>query len=113
VAISTLTLRHDRRTGRLEFPLHWRDPSRVGHAGGLHTVIPVGVFQPASKDEQPDLWRSMLREFAEELAGHPEHYDRPVDADFEAKMSRARAWTRRLTTSASQLLSAGTMRAGS
>jgi hypothetical protein len=87
LAISTLTLRLDRATGRASFPLHWRDPAKVGHAGGLYQVIPVGVFQPSGEaawNERGDfsLWRSMIREFAEELGGRSEDYgsDRdPVD----------------------------------
>lgn len=77
VAISTLTLRHNRTTGNATFFLHWRDPTKVGHAGGLYQVLPVGIFQ-ASGDEpwnqrnDFDLWRCMVREFAEELLGHPE-----------------------------------------
>jgi hypothetical protein len=63
LAISTLTLCGDR------FLLHWRDPALVGHAGGMYQVVPVGVFQPPGFD----LWGSMVREFAEELAGYPEH----------------------------------------
>ncbi|MGH3976729.1 MAG: helix-turn-helix domain-containing protein, partial [Pseudonocardiaceae bacterium] len=46
VALSTLTLRHDRTTGEVTFPLHCRDGAKVGHAGGLYQVLPVGVFQP-------------------------------------------------------------------
>jgi hypothetical protein len=83
LAISTLTLRFERATGRVSFLLHWRDPAKVGHAGGLHQVIPVGVFQPSGEAGwRPDfsLWRCMVREFAEELAGHPEDYGPgPVD----------------------------------
>ena len=45
LAISTLTLRLDQATGRASFLLHWRDPAKVGHAGGMYQVIPVGVFQ--------------------------------------------------------------------
>ena len=79
LAISTLTLRLDRATGRASFPLHWRDPAKVGHAGGLYQVIPVGVFQPsgeAAANERGDfsLWRNMIREFAEELRGRSEDY---------------------------------------
>ena len=89
LAISTLTLRLDRRAGRASFLLHWRDPAKVGHAGGLYQVIPVGVFQPSGEapwNRQHDfsLWRCMIREFAEELGGRPEDYasDRePVDYD--------------------------------
>ena len=89
LAISTLTLRLDRATGRASFLLHWRDPAKVGHAGGLYQVIPVGVFQPSGEagwNERRDfsLWRSMIREFDEELRGRSEEYGseaRPVDYD--------------------------------
>jgi hypothetical protein len=79
LAISTLTLRLDRARGRASFLLHWRDPAKVGHAGGLYQVIPVGVFQPSGEaawNERHDfsLWRSMIREFAEELGGRSEEY---------------------------------------
>jgi hypothetical protein len=85
LAISTLTLRLDRRTGRASFPLHWRDPARVGHAGGLYQVVPVGVFQPSgeapwNRRHDFSLWRCMIREFAEELRGRSEDYGPgPVD----------------------------------
>jgi hypothetical protein len=77
LAITTLTLRFDAATGRASFLLHWRDPAKVGHAGGMYQVIPVGVFQPSSEapwHEREDfsLWRCMLREFDEELRGRPE-----------------------------------------
>jgi hypothetical protein len=89
LAISTLTLRLDRQLGRAWFLLHRRDPAKVGHAGGLYQVIPVGVFQPSGEapwNRQHDfsLWRCMVREFAEELGGHPEDYasdSGPVDYD--------------------------------
>ena len=79
LAITTLTLRFDAATGRASFLMHWRDPAKVGHAGGMYQVIPVGVFQPsgeASWHEREDfsLWRCMLREFDEELRGTPEEY---------------------------------------
>jgi hypothetical protein len=89
LAISTLTLRLDRRQGRARFLLHRRDPAKVGHAGGLYQVIPVGVFQPSGEapwNRQHDfsLWRCMIREFAEELGGRSEDYaseSAPVDYD--------------------------------
>jgi hypothetical protein len=89
LAISTLTLRLDRRAGRASFLLHWRDPAKVGHAGGVYQVIPVGVFQPSGEapwNRQHDfsLWRWMIREFAEELGGRSEDYasdTAPVDYD--------------------------------
>ena len=79
IAISTLTLRREPETGKASFVLHWRDPKKVGHAGGLYHVVPTGVFQPsgtAASDEESDfsLWHNMVREFAEELAGHSEDY---------------------------------------
>jgi hypothetical protein len=80
VALSTLTLRHDRTTGAATFPLHRRDGAIVGHAGGMYQVLPVGIFQPAG--EQPwnaendfSLWRCILRELAEELRGEAEDYE--------------------------------------
>jgi hypothetical protein len=87
LAISTLTLRFDQATGRASFLLHWRDPAKVGHAGGMYQVIPVGVFQPAGEAgwrERGDfsLWRCMIREFDEELRGRSEDYGPgPVDYD--------------------------------
>ena len=79
LAISTLTLRLDRTTGRASFLMHWRDPAKVGHAGGLYQVIPVGVFQPSGEaawntGHDFSLWRCMIREFAEELGGRSEDY---------------------------------------
>jgi hypothetical protein len=77
LAVSTLTLRLDRATGRASFLLHWRDPAKVGHAGGLRQVIPVGVFQPSGEAAWTwdfSLWRCMVREFAEELGGRSEDY---------------------------------------
>lgn len=78
MAISTLTLRRD-AAGGTSFVLHWRDPEKVGHAGGLYHVVPTGVFQPSSADPANvandfSLWRNMVREFAEELAGGSEDY---------------------------------------
>jgi hypothetical protein len=89
LAISTLTLRVSRAGQQASFVLHWRDPAKVGHAGGLYQVIPVGVFQPsgdASWNIRNDfsLWRCILREFAEELGGHSEDYGSeraPIDYD--------------------------------
>ena len=93
VAISTLTLRVDRHGAR--FPLHWRDPAKVGHAGGLYQVLPVGIFQAVSDSPADfDLWHCMLREFAEELLGEPELHG-PIDYaawPFARSMAPARAW---------------------
>jgi hypothetical protein len=87
VALSTLTLRRDRTTGAATFPLHRRDGATVGHAGGLYQVLPVGVFQPVGEElwnaeNDFSLWRSILRELAEELRDGDEDYDTgrgPID----------------------------------
>jgi hypothetical protein len=77
-AITTLTLRRT-ASGDASFLLHWRDPGQVTHAGGLYQVMPVGIFQPAdgnpaSVGSDLSLWRSMAREFSEELLGTTEDY---------------------------------------
>src|SRR5215472_3597793 len=85
-AITTITLRRT-ASGDASFLLHWRDPGRVTHAGGLYQVMPVGIFQPADSNPASvgsdlSLWRSMAREFSEELLGTTEDYrafGSPVD----------------------------------
>ncbi len=86
VALSTLTLRHDPTTGAATFPLHRRDGAKVGHAGGLYQVLPVGVFQPAGEElwnaeNDFSLWRSILRELAEELRGATGRLRDPLRTD--------------------------------
>lgn len=89
MAISTLTL-CVAGPGDASFLLHWRDPAKVGHAGGLYQVLPVGVFQPsddtaASEVNDFSLWRCMIREYAEELLGEPEdHAQRGSPIDYES-----------------------------
>ncbi|WP_280312534.1 hypothetical protein [Nocardia abscessus] len=101
LAISSLTIRRDPGTGSRSFLLHWRDPRKVGHAGGLYQVVPVGIFQPSG---YPDwnvandfsLWRNMIREYAEELCGADEDHgseEAPIDYaawEFAARMEQAR-----------------------
>lgn len=77
-AITTLTIRLRRFPAAPTFLLHWRDPSRVATAGGVYDVIPAGEFQPSSvalwdRSNDFSLWRNMVREYSEELLGHPEH----------------------------------------
>jgi hypothetical protein len=101
MAIATLTLRLDRTSGTASFPLHFRDPAKVGHAGGMYQVIPAGIFQPSgtaawNSRNDFDLWRCMLREFAEELLGADEDHDSeraPISYDtwpFAQRMTTAR-----------------------
>jgi hypothetical protein len=100
VALSTLTLRHNRAASVATFPLHCRDGATVGHAAGIYQVLPVGVFQPAGKEpwnvsNDFSLWRCIIRELAEELRGETEDYHTslgPIDYDtwpFAARLTRA------------------------
>jgi len=78
-AICTLVLRADRASGEAAMILHWRDPARVASGGGLYQVAPVGVFQPShdaawNRANDFSLWRSIVRELAEELLGGGEDY---------------------------------------
>jgi hypothetical protein len=78
VAVTTLTLRRD-ASGGASFVLHWRDPAKVNHGGGLYQVMPVGLFQPvtdaaAAIRHDLSLWKSMVREFSEEFLGTSEDY---------------------------------------
>ncbi|HUY49530.1 MAG TPA: hypothetical protein VMV92_28035 [Streptosporangiaceae bacterium] len=77
-AVTTLTLRRA-PGGAASFLLHWRDPAKVNHAGGLYQVMPAGIFQPvtdapAAQRSDLSLWRCMTREFSEELLGGSEDY---------------------------------------
>jgi hypothetical protein len=100
LAISALTIRHDRSSGEATFLLHWRDPAKVGHAGGLYMVVPVGIFQASddhTESERNDfsLWHCLVREYAEELLGESEDHsggEVPIDYDdwpFAAHMTAA------------------------
>jgi hypothetical protein len=78
VAITTLTLRRD-SSGAASFVLHWRDPAKVNHGGGLYQVMPVGLFQPVTSvpgavRHDLSLWKCMVREFSEEFLGTSEEY---------------------------------------
>ncbi|MFJ3792210.1 hypothetical protein [Kitasatospora sp. NPDC090091] len=101
-AVSTLAVRHDRRTGAAEFVLHWRDPAKVASGGGLFQVMPVGMFQPShdapwNEANDFDLWRAVVRELSEELLGSSEDYGSdtaPIDYDawpFQRTLASARA----------------------
>lgn len=90
LAISTLTLRFDRASDEATFLMHRRDPEKVGHAAGLYQVLPTGVFQAAGDAHWNllndfSLWRSMVREYAEEFLGESEDYGAEVAAiDYDA-----------------------------
>jgi len=88
ISISTLTIRHS-KAGTTFFLLR-RNPAKVAIAGGMLSVFPTGVFQPASvlrAPESPDfnLWRNVMREYSEEYLGNPEHDGggQPIDYDSE------------------------------
>jgi hypothetical protein len=60
----------------------------VAIAGGMLSVMPTGVFQPASitpthDSADFDLWRNVMREYSEEFLGNPEHDGDgdPIDYD--------------------------------
>ncbi|MBN1173463.1 MAG: XRE family transcriptional regulator [Micromonosporaceae bacterium] len=76
LSISTLTVRRSR--AGTTFQMLRRNPAKVAIAGGMLSVMPTGVFQPASVIPAPDspdfdLWRNMMREYSEEFLGNPEH----------------------------------------
>ncbi|WP_143073309.1 hypothetical protein [Actinokineospora terrae] len=68
--VLTLTLSRDGH-----FLAHQRDGRAVADAGGNITAVPAGTFQPTSDHTAAhdfDLWRTIMREYAEELLGYPE-----------------------------------------
>lgn len=74
-SIDTLTIRLG--LDGASFPLHHRSASDVALAGGTYHIMPAGVFQPSSvmpwdQSNDFDLWRNVLREYAEEFLGDPE-----------------------------------------
>ncbi|MPZ26497.1 MAG: hypothetical protein GEV12_08570 [Micromonosporaceae bacterium] len=80
VAITTLTIRYDRRAHDARLLVHWRDPAKVATNGGAYQLAPVGMFQPAGEAGDRwmvdlDLWRCIAREYSEELLGEPEIED--------------------------------------
>jgi hypothetical protein len=75
-SISTLTIRRSR--ARNTFVLLRRGVENVAVAGGMLSVMPTGVFQPASITPTHDaadfnLWHNIMREYSEEFLGNPEH----------------------------------------
>ncbi|WP_350280463.1 hypothetical protein [Kribbella sp. HUAS MG21] len=99
--ISTLTIRRNTADGSGTFFLLRRDPTQVTN-GRHYSLLPAGEFQPASISPESistdlDIWRNMVREYAEEMLGQPEHDGSsgvPVDYDvwpFYRDMTAARA----------------------
>ncbi len=75
-SIDTLTIRRA-EDGKASFTMHRRAAANVALAGALLHVMPAGVFQPSStmpwdQANDFDLWRNMMREYAEEFLGDPE-----------------------------------------
>jgi hypothetical protein len=88
LSVSTLTVR--RSNAGATFLLLRRNLAKVAIAGGMLSVFPTGVFQPASVIPAPnspdfDLWRNVMREYSEEYLGNPEHDGDgpPIDYDNE------------------------------
>ncbi|TDD29995.1 transcriptional regulator [Kribbella turkmenica] len=76
IAVSTLLIRR-KPDGNAEFFLNLRDAEATVTYAGAYMVVPTGVFQPGSKSpaalrEDFDLWRTIMREFSEEVLGNPE-----------------------------------------
>jgi hypothetical protein len=76
LSISTLTIRRSRAGAT--FLLLRRGTNQVAIAGGMLSVMPTGVFQPASilpTHDSPDfdMWHNMMREYSEEFLGNAEH----------------------------------------
>lgn len=107
-AIETLTLRRNRETGEATFLLHWRDPAKVATSAGIYGLIPAGEFQPstvATHDRENDfsLWRSMVREYSEEILGDPErdgssgdplvYEEWPLFRDLQQARDEGRVWS--------------------
>lgn len=86
LSVSTLTIRQSKAGAT--FLLLRRNPAKVAIAGGMLSVFPTGVFQPASVIPAPnspdfDLWRNMMREYSEEYLGNPEHDGDGPPVDYE------------------------------
>jgi transcriptional regulator with XRE-family HTH domain len=86
LSVSTLTIR--RSSAGTTFLMLRRSPAKVAIAGGMLSVFPTGVFQPASIIPPPgspdfDLWRNVMREYSEEYLGNPEHDGDGPPIDYE------------------------------
>ena len=92
LSVSTLTVR--RSSAGATFLLLRRNPAKVAIAGGMLSVFPTGVFQPASVTPAPtspdfNLWRNVMREYSEEYLGNPEHDGDGPPIDYETEPFRS------------------------
>jgi transcriptional regulator with XRE-family HTH domain len=72
-SVDTLTIRRDRK-GDPSVILHQRNADQVAVCGSMYHIMPAGVFQPCTMASavhvaDGDLWRNILREYAEEFLG--------------------------------------------
>ncbi|WP_344266227.1 hypothetical protein [Actinomadura napierensis] len=86
LSVSTLTVRQSE--AGTTFLLLRRNPAKVAIAGGMLSVFPTGVFQPASVVPAPhspdfNLWHNVMREYSEEFLGNPEHDGDGPPIDYE------------------------------
>lgn len=87
-SIDTLTIR--KSVDGPSFVLHDRSAGNVAVAGGMLHIMPAGVFQPSSvlpaaQAADFDIWRNMVREYAEEFLGSSEHGGDGQPADYAAE----------------------------
>lgn len=104
IGISVLTVCLTRKGPR--FYLQRRAAGRVATMGGMAGLIPAGEFQPSSAAHaalrsDADIWRCVMREFAEEFFGREDLNARAAMVDYEREspfreLDRARmhGWVR-------------------
>jgi DNA-binding XRE family transcriptional regulator len=89
LSVTAVTIRQAERGETPEFLVLQRDSRAVAVGAGMTGLIPAGEFQPASIAPASipadlDIWKTLVREYSEELLGLPE-YDGssgvPVDYD--------------------------------
>ncbi|MCZ4103670.1 transcriptional regulator [Streptomyces sp. H39-C1] len=106
-SIGTLTVRRT-AAGQGTFFLLYRSPGQSAHGEGTYSVIPGGIFQPASLSpvgylRDLNLWHNIMREYNEEMLGAAEatgeggvevDYTRSPYSDFEHALSHGhlRVW---------------------
>jgi hypothetical protein len=105
IGISVLTVCRTRK-GPL-FYLQHRDAAQVATMGGMAGLVPAGEFQPSSAayaalHSDADVWRCVMREFAEEFLGRPDlNEQRAALVDYkrespfrELERARRNGWVR-------------------